>query len=76
MALSSLDDFKALVSQKDGIARTNVFRVELPSLPGATKTQLNLLCKDVNLPGRQIITRERTIGIVNKKQSLLWLLHN
>ena len=73
MALSALDDFKALVSQKDGIARTNVFRVELPSLPGATKTQLNLLCKDVNLPGRQIITRERTIGIVNKKMAYGYL---
>lgn len=71
--VGNLDDFKSLISQKGGIARTNMFRVELPTLPGATKEQINLLCRDVNLPGRQITTRERTIGITTKPMAYGYL---
>ena len=56
-----VDDFKSLVSNKGGIARANLFSVSLPGLPGiATNEEMNLLCKDVSLPGRQVTTRERT----------------
>jgi hypothetical protein len=64
---NSIDQFKSLVSQKQGIARPNVFKVELPSLPGATSEEVNLLCKDVQLPGRQIMTNDRTIGLKTEK---------
>ena len=73
MALATIDDLKSLVSNKDGFARNNVFRVELPTLPGATKEEINLLCLDANLPGRQIVTRERTIGITTKKMAYGYL---
>lgn len=58
----SIDKFKGLVSSKGGIARTNIFRVTLPALPGASTREIDLLCKNVNLPGRQIMTNERMIG--------------
>lgn len=73
MALATIDDLKGIVSNKDGFARSNVFRVELPTLPGATKEEINLLCLDANLPGRQIVTRERTIGITTKKMAYGYL---
>jgi hypothetical protein len=64
----SIDEFKGAVSK--GIAVPNMFRVYLPSLPGIVTTrQLNLLCKDVVLPGRQILTNERVIGMKQVKQA-------
>lgn len=65
--MASVDELKSLISAKDGIARSNIFRVELPSLPGANSSTLNLLCKDVQLPGRQLLSRERQIGIPTQK---------
>lgn len=65
--METIDTLKSLVSSKGGIARSNVFRVILPSLPGANSTDLNLLCKDVQLPGRQIMTNERRIGLQFEK---------
>jgi len=65
--MSSIDQLKSLVSRKDGVARPNVFRVKLPSIPGATSEEVNLLCKDVVLPGKQIITNERRIGMQTHK---------
>lgn len=62
-----VDDLKSLVSLKGGMARSNLFRVELPSFAGATKEEINLLCRNVVLPGRQIISREKSIGIQNRK---------
>jgi len=65
--VQSIDQFKSLISNKQGVARSNLFRVNLPSLPGARSEELNILCKDVQLPGRQILTNERQIGMQNVK---------
>lgn len=65
--MANIDQFKSLMSRKGGIARANVFRVKLPSIPGATSEEVNLLCKDVQLPGRQIMTNERLIGMKTEK---------
>ena len=51
-----LEQFKGEVSGKSGPARSNLFMIELPAFPGATTRAINLLCRDVNLPGRQIVT--------------------
>jgi len=58
----SVDEFKSLVTQKQGLARSNLYRVKLPALPGASSREVNLLCKNVELPGRQILTSDRVIG--------------
>lgn len=65
--VGSVDQFKSLVSSKKGIARPNLFRVKLPTLPGARSEELNIVCKDVQLPGRQILTNERRIGLRTEK---------
>ena len=69
----NIEEFKALVSKKNGIARSNVWRVFLPSLPGATAQEVNLLCKSAQIPGRQVVTRERTIGAVTEKMAYSYL---
>ena len=70
-----VDDFKSLVTAKGGIARSNLFVVELPGIaPYATMRDLNLLCKDVTLPGRQITTRERFIGLTTRKMAYGYLV--
>jgi len=65
--VQTIDQFKSLVSAKGGIARPNLFRIKFPSLPGATAEEVNILCKDVQLPGRQIMTNPRQIGIETEK---------
>lgn len=65
--MANIDQFKSLISRKGGIARTSAFRVKLPSIPGATSEEVNLLCKDAQLPGRQIMTNERQIGLKHEK---------
>ena len=64
---NSIDQLKGLVSQKKGIARGNVYRVFFPAIPGATSQEVNLLCTSVNIPGRQIMTQEKKIGLINQK---------
>ena len=63
----SIDKLKSLVSKKYGIARGNVYRVFFPSISGATSEEVNLLCSSVNIPGRQIMTQEKKIGLINQK---------
>jgi len=64
---TSIDQLKSLVARKDGIARSNVFRIKLPTIPGASSEEVNLLCKDVVLPGKQVVTNERKIGMQLQK---------
>lgn len=63
----SIDQMKSLISSKGGISYGNVFRVELPSLPGASSQEVNLLCTRVNIPGKQIMTMEKDIGVKSEK---------
>ena len=65
--VQTIDDLKALISKKGGVARSNVFAVALPPIAGLRSRELNLLCSNVNLPGRQIMTQERDIGLITQK---------
>jgi len=65
--MARIEDLKGLVSKSSGIAKGNIYRVFLPSMPGATSREINLLCSNVNLPGRQIMTQERKIGTIMQK---------
>ena len=73
-----VDEMKAMISKKGGFALANQFRVILPAPNTISRvtdrrsnaediSDLNLMCKDVNLPGRQILTQERVIGMANRK---------
>ena len=59
----SVDDLKSAL--RSGPARTNMFQVIMPSLPGlvGNTRELNLLCRDIQLPGRQVLSNERVIGM-------------
>jgi hypothetical protein len=66
----SIDDFKSVIGKGGGVAMNNTFRVILPALgekSGETIRSFNLLCKAVNIPGKQIAATERMIGPINQK---------
>lgn len=83
----SVEQFKALLSNERGFASANMYRVILPSLEGKQKMDgsviegytpenLNLLCKATALPGRQILTIDRQIGMVNTKVAYGFAVEN
>ncbi|MDC0308803.1 hypothetical protein OAL25_00925 [bacterium] len=60
----SIELIKSKVSAKQGLAKSNLFAIALPAIPGilTDQSELNVLCRDVTLPGRQILSNERLIG--------------
>lgn len=60
----NIEEIKNLVSSSGGIAKTNQYRIEL-SAENAAK-RLDTMCRSVNMPGRQILTTDRRIGITTK----------
>lgn len=74
----SVEQFKAMLSAERGLASANMYRVILPSLAGKQRMDgsiiegyspetLNLICKATSLPGRQILTLDRQVGMINTK---------
>ena len=69
---SRIDDFKSQVSRAGGFSAQNLFKVTLPRIAGAplggsNPRELNMLCKAMGIPGRQVQSTEKTIGTVVKK---------
>lgn len=75
--MASIDELKSLASAKLGFARQNSFLVELPSTFGGNNAlsrlstlganELNLLCANATLPGKQILTGDKRIGMEFQK---------
>ena len=65
--MASIEELKSLISNSGGIAMANHFRVELPSINGMSTRDLDLSCKAVNVPGRQVMTNNRIIGAIDQK---------
>lgn len=73
----SIEQLKGEIGKGGGIAKANLYRVILPIIPEIyinltgialpTSRTLNILCKNAQLPGRQLLTTERTIGTVAQK---------
>ena len=79
----SINDIKSMASGKLGFARSNQFAVQLPSeFAGGGLLQsiasfaltgqmgggdLNILCTNALLPGRQVLTQDRRIGMEYQK---------
>ena len=63
----NIDQLKSVASKGRGFASANQFLVELPPVGGYNTNDLNILCTNVNLPGRQIMTQERLIGLKARK---------
>ena len=61
-----IDDFKSQVGKGGGFAMGNLFKIFLPPLKGDAR-EMNLLCKAASLPGRQLVSMEKQIGLQNTK---------
>lgn len=70
----SPDTFKSLLQQQKGFASANQYEVELPQINSLRKVSggrpsqhdaetLRLTCSAINLPGRQLLTYDRQIGM-------------
>ena len=65
--MASINELKGLASRKGGFAQSSQYLVKLPSLGFFDSRELNLLCKMTSIPGRQILTSDRKIGIKDTK---------
>ena len=69
--MASIEDLKSRLISRGGLASANQFGVVLPSKVGITKLSgaknNNILCKSATLPGRQITTLDRQIGLYSEK---------
>lgn len=65
--MASIEDLKGKLTSKNGIAAANQYRVELPRFGGASSRTLDVVCKEVNMPGKQVLTLDRQIGIFQEK---------
>lgn len=74
--MAGIEELKNKIISKNGMAFSNQFSVELPDLvgkrvltrlKGIDKRSANILCKTVSMPGKQIATIDRQIGIYNEK---------
>lgn len=65
--MASIEDLKGKLTSKNGIAAANQYRVELPRFGGANSRTLDVVCKEVNMPGKQVLTLDRQIGIFQEK---------
>lgn len=65
----NVNEFKSKISERGGLLDTSKFRIRLPQVPGMTigERDLNLFCISVDMPGRQITTQPRRIGIKEEK---------
>jgi hypothetical protein len=62
-----IDDFLSEISAGGGMAMGNMFKVTLPSINQSSSESMSLLCKTVNLPGRQMQSAEKRSGMETKK---------
>lgn len=63
-----IERIKSYVDARGGVARGNLYYVKLPFLPNVIyEDELDVLCTNVNMPGRQILTTERLIGVKGYK---------
>ena len=69
MADNSIEQLKAKVNLRGGFVRTNQYKIFMPTIPGASidAATLNILCTRVQMPGRQIMTNERKVGLETAK---------
>lgn len=63
--MASIEQLKSIVSAGGGFASANQYYVQLPEISGSSLSlyERNVLCRATRLPGRQILTNERVIGI-------------
>ena len=63
--MASIEDLKGKLTQ--GVSRPDRYKVILPSEFGVDGETISTLCRATNIPGRQMLTNERTIGMMTQK---------
>lgn len=64
--MAGIDDLKSQIGKGGGLAMGNLFKIFLPPLTGDAR-EMNLLCKATSLPGRQILSTEKQMGLQTTK---------
>lgn len=74
MSVQSINELRASLLGNGGIPLANRFFIELPAIGSVQMPQMNLLCKAMNMPGKQITTVDRQINGTLEKvaYSALW----
>lgn len=66
--MRSVYELKGTISNLGGIATANRYEVVLPTdIGNSNANTFSILCKNVNLPGKQVLTHDRMIGLQNHK---------
>lgn len=67
--MASIEELKGVVKGGQGFASPSQYYVELPAIPGSnlSATERNALCRTTRLPGRQILTTAREVGIMKQQ---------
>ena len=67
----NVNEFKSKIIERGGILDVNRFKVILPRIEGSNLNglDLNLFCISVDMPGRQITSQPRRIGIKEEKMA-------
>jgi hypothetical protein len=61
--IGDIENIKSLIGKNENFQRPNLFRVTLPPIKGYDTKDLNLLCKSVMVPGRQLGTLDKQVGM-------------
>jgi hypothetical protein len=66
LKLGTIDEFKSLVSEGKGFAKSNLYYVKFPTIAGINAYDLGLLCSSIDLPSRQMASTERQLGVTTQ----------
>lgn len=65
---NSVNSLKSIVGQRGGFAKPNHYKIFMPTIFGEIDSRtLNTLCLRTQVPGRQIMTNERRVGLETAK---------
>lgn len=69
--MASIETLKGIIGAGAGPALAHQYLVQLPAIAGSSlaASERNALCKATRLPGRQIQTIDRSIGLMNQKMA-------
>ena len=66
--MASINELKGVVNGGKGFASPSQYMVEFPQIPGSNlgARERNVLCRTTRLPGRQILTASREVGLMKQ----------
>lgn len=64
--LGNIDDFKSLVSEGRGFAKSNLYYIKFPTIAGINGYNMGLFCSSIDIPTRQLNTVERVLGVTSQ----------